>query len=270
MSSNNSRHPPPPTCQGGGSLSRPESTCPPLSPDLPLADDSPLTYQIRESQRARRLSLRVLPSGEIEVVVPRGYDRRRIPDLMRDRRTWLERAVAGFAQRRQHQAQWPADQLILLAVGETWTIDRQPSPPDPSRSGYEVCLAQQRLIVRSNDRLTTPLIQRWLGDRAMAFLLPRLQHQSDRLGIDYCRAVVRGQKTRWGSCSARGTISLNWKLLFLPLDLVDHVLVHELCHRRQPNHSPAFWQLVAHFDPEWRSHRAAMKTSIDSIPAWLN
>ena len=71
----------------------------------------------------------------------------------------------------------------------------------------------------------------------------------------YARIAIRGQRTRWGSCSSRGTLSFNWRLALAPPSVLDYVVVHELCHLREPNHSPRFWALVAERRPGWRAER---------------
>jgi predicted metal-dependent hydrolase len=82
-----------------------------------------------------------------------------------------------------------------------------------------------------------------------------LDEEAAALGVTYARVQIRDQRTRWGSCSARGTLSFNWRLALAPLDVLDYVVVHELCHLREPNHSARFWELVASRRPGWRRQR---------------
>lgn len=82
---------------------------------------------------------------------------------------------------------------------------------------------------------------------------------ASRIGVDYQAVRVRRYKRQWGSCSSRGVISLNYKLLFLPSELRDYVVVHELCHRRHLNHGPRFWALVEKYVPEFQKHRQALQ-----------
>jgi hypothetical protein len=85
------------------------------------------------------------------------------------------------------------------------------------------------------------------------------EEEVEALGVSYARIEVRGQRTRWGSCSSRGTLSLNWRLALAPLEVLDYVVVHELCHLCEPNHSPRFWRLVAERRPNWREQRAWLR-----------
>jgi predicted metal-dependent hydrolase len=82
-----------------------------------------------------------------------------------------------------------------------------------------------------------------------------LDEEAAALGVTYGRVQIRDQRTRWGSCSSRGTLSFNWRLALAPLEVLDYVVVHELCHLREPNHSPRFWRLVASRRPGWRRQR---------------
>jgi predicted metal-dependent hydrolase len=82
-----------------------------------------------------------------------------------------------------------------------------------------------------------------------------LDEEAPALGVTYRRVQIRDQRTRWGSCSSRGTLSFNWRLALAPLEVLDYVVVHELCHLREPNHSARFWQLVASRRPGWRVQR---------------
>ncbi|MBF0138229.1 MAG: M48 family metallopeptidase [Magnetococcus sp. DMHC-1] len=98
-------------------------------------------------------------------------------------------------------------------------------------------------------------LEQWYRQRARHELNQRLEHWAKIVQVSVSGLSIRGPRTRWGSCSARGRINLNWRLLWLPEELVDYVLVHELCHRHQMNHSPAFWSLVQHHVPDWQRRR---------------
>ena len=91
-------------------------------------------------------------------------------------------------------------------------------------------------------------------------LVSELAHEeAERIGVAYRRIRIGGQRTLWGSCSPRGTLSFNWRLVLAPVEVLDYVVVHELCHLRVPNHSRSFWALVEQHRPQWRLQRAWLR-----------
>jgi predicted metal-dependent hydrolase len=97
-----------------------------------------------------------------------------------------------------------------------------------------------------------------------------LQNISDQTGLKYNKATFKSQRTRWGSCSANKTISLNYKLLFLAPELVRYIIVHELCHTLIMNHSPKFWAMVRSFEPLADKHHGDMRDAWKKIPSWIS
>jgi len=123
------------------------------------------------------------------------------------------------------------------------------------RDGSELYVAGREL---GPDALRARL-SGWYRQEARDYLVARVQDLAPCVGLAPERVVIRGQRTRWGSCSARGTLSLNWRLMQLPQALGDYVVVHELCHLRHMNHSPAFWSLVEGIVPDWRERRIRLR-----------
>lgn len=95
--------------------------------------------------------------------------------------------------------------------------------------------------------------------KALAIVHDRLAYYNVLYGFTWKRVTIRNQRTRWGSCSRAGALSFNYRVVFLAPELVDYLIVHELCHRKEMNHSPRFWALVAQTQPEYRAHRAALR-----------
>jgi hypothetical protein len=113
------------------------------------------------------------------------------------------------------------------------------------------------------------LLQRFVAERARRELPPRLAALSQLIGLRYARVQLRGQRTLWGSCSNRGTISLNWKLMFVPPELVRYLMLHELVHTRHFTHSRAFWSLCQVFEPQARELDAALDDAWAHVPKWV-
>ncbi|MBQ3193284.1 MAG: M48 family metallopeptidase [Oscillospiraceae bacterium] len=117
-------------------------------------------------------------------------------------------------------------------------------------------------------KLTTEQLHA-LADQALEIIPPRTAHFAAQMGLTYGRITIRNQHTRWGSCSAKGNLNFNCLLMLCPPEVLDYVIVHELCHRRQLNHSPAFWAEVEQIMPDYRLHRAWLKENGGSLIARL-
>jgi len=243
---------------------------------FPLSDhQDPLPkYKVRESRRARHVSLKISFQGTLEVVVPPGFNPKEIPDILERRRGWITKTLKRIEKQRdalpaEHSAEKPTA-LELRSRDETWTIVYK-----KSRSST-VALTQsnpQELTLRGtidDAEACRDLLRNWLQRKARTELAPWLQQVSQRCDLAYSRLTVRGQSTRWGSCSSSQSISLNYKLLFLPPHLVDYVLVHELCHTVHMNHSKAFWQLVGQYCPELDQVKADLKKAWQYVPRWVD
>jgi predicted metal-dependent hydrolase len=234
----------------------------------------PSTYTIQESPRARHVRLRLSLRDGLVVVVPRGFDRSVLPGLIAQKQRWLERAwarlQAGRGRReRAAPAQLP-DALDLQAVGEKWTVEYHAttSAHVSARAGVG-----RRLLMTghvASRQACIAALRRWLGRKAHQHLEPWLAQLAREGGFRYSRVLIKSQRTRWGSCSTRGTITLSLKLLFLPPDLVRSVLLHELCHTVERNHSPRFWALLQRHDPDWRTRRKELRAAGHLVPAWLD
>lgn len=235
--------------------------------------DPPMDYRLRVSRWARGISLRVTSTGALEVVAPRRYAPRTILRILAQEASWIESAKAKAAARRQAMPpppEWRLPQEIFLsALGARWTVTAQFTAArgvrviESNADGFVICGSLKDPVAC---RLA---IRRWLLRKGQDHLPSRLAEVSRRCGLPYSRSTVRIARSRWGSCSRAGVISLNARLLLLPPTLVDYVLIHELCHTRQPNHSSAFWTLVARHCPAYPDHRRELRAAGKRLPAWV-
>ena len=120
---------------------------------------------------------------------------------------------------------------------------------------HEGWLARQLARTREPQLTLERVTEREGRARARVLVHELAAFEAQRLGVAFQRIAIRDQRTRWGSCSSRGTLSFNWRLVLAPLAVAEYVVVHELCHLREPNHSPRFWQLVAAARPGYREQR---------------
>jgi hypothetical protein len=231
-----------------------------------------MDYRLRVTPWARGISLHVTVTGALEVVAPRRYSPRTITRILMREAAWIQIAQANAAARLQALPPtiWSVPQEISLpAVGARWTVTTRPT----ATRGVRVLPASPELLIVAGSIADTAAcrcsLRRWLLRQGQVHLPPQLARVSHGCGLPYNRSTVRLARSRWGSCSRTGVISLNARLLLLPPPLVDYVLVHELCHTREPNHSPAFWRLVARYCPTYPIRRKELRAAGKRLPAWI-
>ena len=229
----------------------------PVKNVLELNQSTGIDYRIRTSPRARNLRLTVSLRDGLTVVVPRNYDHRRIPAIVEKKRSWIEAHLRRFADISGAVDRVPVvalpETLELPALGESWLIEYRPT--NTRVVGVIIELPGRITVygaVHDHDACREAL-KRWLHLRTRDELVPWLARLAGQSGFKFNEALIRGQKTRWASCSSKGTISLSFKLLFLERDWVRCVLHHELCHTVCMNHSPRFWALLGGLEPECRA-----------------
>jgi predicted metal-dependent hydrolase len=228
-------------------------------------------YRVRENRRAKRIILRVTVTHGLEVVVPSAAARRQIPEILAKNRTWIERALKKLCDGQvatNWELQTPPASISLPAVAEMWTVTRENITGARPRL---VERAPHHLHLRADLRDTggwQTLLRTWLIARAEKVFSAWLKQLSERTQLKYARITVRLQKTRWGSCSRSGNISLNARLLFVAPEIATYVLLHELCHTKELNHSIRFWRLVERFEPNWRKLDRALTDVSLTLPRW--
>jgi predicted metal-dependent hydrolase len=211
-----------------------------------------IPYRIRRSERARRA--RILVDGDgIEVVVPSRFPLRDVEPFVEEKRAWIERTLARM---RETELELPPARLAdggeVPYLGERLTlavaVERRRKREHVARRGDELRLAlPPEVTVRD-------ALERWYRRRARAEVAPRLDAACARWGSAYTTLQIRGQRTRWASCSSSGAMSFNWRLLLAPPPVLDYVVEHEVVHLEVLDHSQRFWILLAERVPEWRRH----------------
>lgn len=223
--------------------------------------NTPFDYSLRVSSRAKYPRLQIKPFGGLEVVIPPRFPKKAVPELVNRHAQWIDQQL-----QKQPSAEPALPDEIRLAFDEShWPIV------------YEHHLASnstnQIVIISNNDAdkhaYQIRQLRNWIRQKAWRLLPPLLEQLSQQTGLSYKKISIRSQKTRWGSCSSTGTISVNDQLLFLPRDTASYLMIHELCHTQHMNHSSKFWRLVEEHCADFRDHEGLLNQARSKIPDWF-
>jgi predicted metal-dependent hydrolase len=208
-------------------------------PDRTVSD-AVIDYQVRRSDRARRVRVSVDLERGVEVVLPRRAAEREAAAAIAELGPWIERRVAELNRVRAAVA---ARGDTVPYLGQPLRLVAQPGRVRVHRRG-------DALLVPATDRRAA--LERWFRRAARGEIEERVERACAETGRSYARLTIRGQRTRWGSCSPTGALSFNWRLLLAPEPVLDYVVWHEVCHLEVMDHSPRFWALVAQRCPDYR------------------
>jgi predicted metal-dependent hydrolase len=205
------------------------------------------------NRRARRYILRLRPDGAARVTVPRGGSLAEASRFAERNVAWLEKQLLRQARRPIRPATWQAGTEILFR-GESVRLERGAN----GEAGL-VRFGTETVTVPEAAHDLRPAVERHLRQLATRELPPRVLELATPHQLPVRRITVRNQRSRWGSCSRRGTISLNWRLVQTPVSVRDYLVLHELAHLREMNHSRRFWNEVARLCPDYRQAEQWLK-----------
>lgn len=233
------------------------------------AQERTARWTVRVSRRARRMSVRVYPGGRVEVVVPPGAAPAVVQRFVGSHRQWIERRVEDLSAASPLALEHRPQSIDLPAIERTYSVEYRRTASTRitvTRSGERVLVVSGAI---DTDHAVEYALQQWLAALAQETLYAALSAVAGQGGFPFKRIQIRRQRTRWGSCSASGTISLNVCLLFLDPAVVRYLLVHELCHTKQMNHSPRFWALVARHEPRYEQLDRELLRGWQRVPGWM-
>jgi predicted metal-dependent hydrolase len=217
-----------------------------VPPDGLLVGSQLMSLTMVRHPRARRYLLRLLADGSARVTIPRGGSAKAAREFAERHTSWLAGQLQRLHSRPPESSAWQIGSEIFFR-GEKVLIQAGADGEAFVQSGNEMI----RISTTASD--LRPAIERHLRGLAARELPPLVMELAMQHGVTVRRVSVRGQKTRWGSCSRRATISLNWKLVQTPIYVRDYIVLHELMHLRQMNHSRKFWREVESVCPDYQT-----------------
>ena len=234
-----------------------------------ILDGQAISYIVRHSAKAKYVRLEVRPETGLTIVIPKSYRLTQLTNLLRKKRQWILAKLAKYGQLKLLSAEKEAKSgdTIPYLGRDLQVIKRQ-----NHGEADNVRLEQKRLVVslKSSTTRLSLVLEWWCRRQAGNLIRKKANELCARLGVTYGRLSIRGAKTRWGSCSQKGNLNFNWRLVMAPEPVINYVIIHELAHLKEMNHTEKFWKLVAEHCPRWRKHKRWLKEHEGELAAKLS
>lgn len=216
----------------------------------------PVTYTLKRTGRRRSIGLRIDDRG-LTVNMPLRASEKWLHSVLQEKAAWVVEKLASWQAKKPAPQQW-VDGASITYRGETFTLRIIPSLFDapPQLHGTQLIITLSRA---DNPALIEKIVMRWYRHEALQLFSECVAHFAPLLGVNPREIKLSSARTQWGSCTTRGTVRLNWQLVKMPLELVDYVVVHELAHLREMNHSAAFWSVVETACPDYAKRRGELR-----------
>lgn len=215
-------------------------------------------YSIRESKRARYVNFRIDAENGLQVILPAGARVHNLEDLLRQRQSWILRHLrrAEKAQEQKGSRQFVSGEKLPF-LGEDYELDiiltaRAKQTSVARQAKFIRVRLRSGLSPDAQAKEVRRALEGWYRQQAQEYIPRRAAELAQAYGFQYKQLTIRGQRTRWGSCSSGGGLNFNWRLMMTPTAAIDYVIIHELCHLRELNHSAAFWALVEQYCPNYK------------------
>ncbi|MDR3539865.1 MAG: SprT family zinc-dependent metalloprotease [Desulfosporosinus sp.] len=223
-----------------------------------------IPYSIRRSFKTKHVNITVGIDG-VQVVAPISLDDSEIILLVEKKRDWIFNKFESYCQRSAQIR--PERKLVsgekLMFMGEDYplkVIEVEDRYTSVNLTEGQFLVSINRDVPQEKRRATVQKkLEQWYISKAKEFINERIAVFTPKIGVTVKTVRFKNQKTRWGSCSQKGNLNFNWKLVMAPTFIIDYVIVHELCHFIQMNHSQEFWRLVGNLIPDYIERRKWLK-----------
>lgn len=222
-----------------------------------------ISYQIVQSKRARRMRITV-SSGGVTVTLPYGLKVIEAERMIQQNAGWILEQLKRVSKKMAAGSRLPVD--VVLLRGKPYKIEIIEETQRASR--IHISEGREKLLARvpaGSKQSPRSLVEPWLKQQARKEIETVVNDQAARMNLRVNSISIRDQRTRWGSCSSKGNLSFNWRLVMAPPAVLEYVVIHELAHMRQPNHSPAFWNVVAQYAPNYQIQRQWLRKNAAAL-----
>lgn len=217
-----------------------------------------LEYTLKRSKRSRSIKISLNQKGAVSVSAPGYVSIKDIESFINKSSDWITQQQKKVVSRESTETE-----TTVMVFGKNYHKKKIYSTTDP----IGIFIRATELICNTITPFTTPSweerekrqLERFFKNAAENYIIPRTHHWAEKMSTKFNRITLRQQTSRWGSCSSKGNLNFNWRLVHFSPEIIDYVIIHELAHRTHMDHSPRFWNLVAQYDPDHLKHRNTLK-----------
>ncbi|HUV83442.1 MAG TPA: SprT family zinc-dependent metalloprotease [archaeon] len=214
-----------------------------------------MAYTIQRSSRRRKLSITVERDRRVVVHAPEGISDEKIRQVVESKRQWIYEKI-GHPQKYKDLPHAPGKELVsgesALYLGRQYRIEMVKT------GSTDIQFAQRFLIPATQGKKRAEALREWYINKAKEKIVPRVKLHACELGVNFTEVKIVDNRYRWGSCTVNNNVNFNWRLIKAPMFVIDYIIVHELAHLIEPNHTPKFWNIVR-----------AQSTTMEKAKAWL-
>ena len=219
-----------------------------------ILDGQNVNYDVKRSRRARRVRFEIRLESGLTVVIPYRFSIEDLPQLLYAKKNWILRKIEDCREFQSNRMAALSGSVFYL--GQYLQIIEQRD----HHQSTSVSLGQNSITINLNiDDNLNQALETWLCSKAKELISRKVYIFGQQIGVRFHRLSIRNTRTRWGSCSRLGNLNFNWKLIKAPEPVIDYVIIHELCHLKEMNHSPAFWALLGKYCPDYAEQRKWLK-----------
>ncbi len=221
---------------------------------------SPVPYEIARVKKRKTIQIAFTPEGLLKVKIPYAVTEGEAEKILLSKANWIHKQRQRLADLSDNPTNGNfAPDALLLYLGQEYRLKLIAADKDLVFIQGETLVVQCSAPPAALPEAAQKLLLNWYIDQARTALVSRTRYWAQRIGVSPLRITIRDQKTRWGSCSTRGSLNYSWRLIMAPSPVLDYLVIHELCHMKVANHSSTFWRLVANYTVDYNSHRRWLK-----------
>tara|TARA_Y100001970_G_C14253107_1_gene873257 strand:+ start:6218 stop:6922 length:705 start_codon:yes stop_codon:yes gene_type:complete len=228
-----------------------------------------LPVEIIKTNRKKSASIQLI-DGQVRVRAPRSLSDKRIDDLIKKRIPWIKKKIKEHAERPKAIEKKYVDGEIFSYLGKNYAlqiIESDETFIKLKNGSFVVAISKNDL---GKAEKVQALLSEWFRVHANKYLQARTVKFAKIIGVSPISVSVKNYKARWGSCTINGALDYNWKIIQAPRKIIDYVVVHELCHLLEHNHSPKYWSYVEKFMPNWKESKDWLKKNSDLLRCSIN